>query len=106
MWADQDSLAVTVAMVLSGERYIGKLTGQERAAVVRTAVAKGWPRARIAKALRFSSNETLATWCRRHKVHLPVDPPEPHHWCFHWLRQHNEGKAGQRAFKEDLGTRV
>lgn len=103
--AAEASLALTVEIVLSGARYIGKLASDERAAVVEAAVARGERRPRIAELLRFNSVEALAAWCRRHQVHLPPDPEGPETWWHRWLAEHRENaRVARQRWRDDLGN--
>lgn len=103
---EEDSLALTVGIVLSGQRYIGRLARHERAAVVEAAVSRGYTRPRIAGLMKFNSVEALVTWCRRNEVHLPPDPEGPETWWKRWLAQHRADQRDVRQrWRDDRGNR-
>lgn len=94
-WTEQDSRALTVALVaIDGHRIA--LRGAEKTEAVQIMVGRGLDTETIAERLR-TTPERLRPWARRHGIELPPMRPPQEWWVTAaWPSMSSTARARQR----------
>lgn len=103
---DVESTMLTAQLVLDRGGIVGRLTNDERAAIVALGVAAGRQRAELARLTQFRSITALSAWCAKHDVVLPLDPEPADVWMRRYVERARTGRAGRVRFKNDPGVRA